>query len=139
MISYLKILESAYSTAKNKYKAKKFSLEDLVSDLASANLIDAEQTKKLGMFYNEILKDARFIYCGNKQWCLREYLKLSEVNSYKNSLFDIVENAGDMDGDASLEPSASVLIDDADLDNVDAVDESATAGVVSQGTVDGEE
>jgi DNA-directed RNA polymerase delta subunit len=67
MISYLKILESAYSTAKNKYKAKKFSLEDLVSDLASANLIDAEQTKKLGMFYNEILKDARFIYCGNKQ------------------------------------------------------------------------
>jgi hypothetical protein len=44
-----------------------------------------------------------------------------------------------MDGDASLEPSASVLIDDADLDNVDAVDESATAGVVSQGTVDGEE
>jgi DNA-directed RNA polymerase delta subunit len=67
MASYLQILESAYSLAKNKYKSNSFTIDSLISEMQNNDILDKSEHNAFGLFYNEILKDTRFIYCGNKK------------------------------------------------------------------------
>lgn len=73
-------INNLYVIVKSFPKKKNFTIFEFI-DLININ---NEEIKKndFSKFYEELLNDNRFIYIGNSQWTLREYLNKKEINEY---------------------------------------------------------
>lgn len=82
------IITLAYELAKTKYKNKPFTFEQLWADLIKKAKLDAEEQKIVGHVYTCMLQDHRFIFIGNHEWKVREFLKEAEQASLSHALYD---------------------------------------------------
>ncbi|XQP55832.1 MAG: DNA-directed RNA polymerase subunit delta [Mycoplasmoidaceae bacterium] len=82
------IITLAYELAKTKYHNKPFTFEQLWADLIKKARLDAEEQKIVGHVYTCMLQDHRFIFIGNHQWKIREFLKESEQAALSHALYD---------------------------------------------------
>lgn len=82
------IITLAYELAKTKYKNKPFTFQQLWTDLIKKAKLDAEEQKIVGHVYTCMLQDHRFIFIGNHEWKVREFLKESEQAALSHALYD---------------------------------------------------
>lgn len=92
------IITLAYELAKTKYKNKAFTFEALWKELTKKARLDKDEQAQAGLVYATMLQDRRFIFVGNQQWQIREFLTQEEQNKFSNALFDfnlVVEEEGE--------------------------------------------
>lgn len=82
------IITLAYELAKTKYKNKPFTFEQLWADLVKKARLDAEEQKIVGHVYTCMLQDHRFIFIGNHEWKIREFLTEAEQAALSHALYD---------------------------------------------------
>lgn len=82
------IITLAYELAKTKYKNKPFTFQQLWNDLVKKARLDAQEQKIVGHVYTCMLQDHRFIFIGNHEWKVREFLKESEQAALSHALYD---------------------------------------------------
>lgn len=82
------IITLAYELAKTKYKNKSFTFEQLWSDLVKKAKLDKDEQKIAGYVYTCLLQDHRFIFIGNREWKIREFLTLDEQAASIHALYD---------------------------------------------------
>lgn len=82
------IITLAYELAKTKYKNKPFTFQQLWNDLVKKAKLDAQEQKIVGHVYTCMLQDHRFIFIGNHEWKVREFLKESEQAALSHALYD---------------------------------------------------
>lgn len=82
------IITLAYELAKTKYKNKPFTFKQLWTDLVKKAKLDEEEQKVVGHVYTCMLQDHRFIFIGNHEWKVREFLKESEQAALSHALYD---------------------------------------------------
>lgn len=82
------IINNAYLVAKAKYEKKAFTFQNLWKELVKKLKLDEEEQAQVGQVYASMLQDHRFIFAGNNQWKLREYLTLEEQAELSNALYD---------------------------------------------------
>ncbi len=82
------IITLAYELAKTKYKNKPFTFQQLWADLVKKAKLDAEEQKIVGHVYTCMLQDHRFIFIGNHEWKVREFLKEAEQAALSHALYD---------------------------------------------------
>lgn len=117
-----RLVDMAYSLAKEKYSNKKFSYPDLWKSLIKkTKLTEEEQQANNGSLYTDILQDPRFIFVGNKVWRLKEYITREEIAALENSLYDFTQEPTDYvigteeDSDSSINEEVNVEDDYIDL------------------------
>lgn len=82
------IITLAYELAKTKYKNKPFTFEQLWADLVKKARLDKDEQKIVGHVYTCLLQDHRFIFIGNHEWKVREFLKQDEQAALSHALYD---------------------------------------------------
>lgn len=82
------IITLAYELAKTKYKNKPFTFQQLWTDLVKKARLDAQEQKIVGHVYTCMLQDHRFIFIGNHEWKVREFLKEAEQAALSHKLYD---------------------------------------------------
>lgn len=82
------IINNAYLVAKAKYEKKAFTFQNLWKELIKKLKLDEEEQAQVGQVYASMLQDHRFIFAGNNQWKLREYLTLEQQAELSNALYD---------------------------------------------------
>lgn len=82
------IITLAYELAKTKYKNKPFTFEQLWNDLVKKARLDKDEQKIVGHVYTCMLQDHRFIFIGNHEWKVREFLKEAEQAALSHKLYD---------------------------------------------------
>lgn len=82
------IISNIYDLAKEKYGKKPFTFEQLWKELVKKLKLDKDEQAQVGHVYSSMLQDHRFIFSGNNQWKLREYLTLEEQADLSNALYD---------------------------------------------------
>lgn len=84
------INEIAYEIAKQEFKDKEFSFDDLATKVVKrikASTKDVATVK--GELYSEIMQDTNFLYLGKKVWRLREYVDQTNLKrTLASSLYD---------------------------------------------------
>ncbi|MBQ0045332.1 MAG: DNA-directed RNA polymerase subunit delta [Mycoplasma sp.] len=115
------IITLAYELAKTKYKNKPFTFEQLWNDLVKKARLDAQEQKIVGHVYTCMLQDHRFIFIGNHEWKVREFLKESEQAALSHALYDFkqeqeaeAKRLADLNDKAMLEQEA--YYDEEDLE-----------------------
>lgn len=87
------IITLAYELAKTKYKNKPFTFQQLWTDLIKKAKLDKDEQKNVGHVYTCMLQDHRFIFIGNHQWKVREFLKEDEQAALSHALYDFTQEA----------------------------------------------
>ena len=82
------MIDLAYDLARTKYQKKAFTFNQLWKDLIKKVRLDVEEQEMVGIVYTQMLQDHRFIFIGNDEWKLREYLTVDEQNGLANKLYD---------------------------------------------------
>lgn len=82
------IITLAYELAKTKYKNKPFTFKQLWTDLVKKARLDKDEQAIVGHVYTCLLQDHRFIFIGNHEWKVREFLKESEQAALSHALYD---------------------------------------------------
>lgn len=82
------IISNIYDLAKDKYGKKPFTFQQLWKELVKKLKLDKDEQAQVGHVYSSMLQDHRFIFSGNNQWKLREYLTLDEQDKLSNALYD---------------------------------------------------
>lgn len=82
------IITLAYELAKTKYKNKPFTFKELWTDLIKKAKLDKDEQKIVGHVYTCMLQDHRFIFIGNHEWKIREFLKEEEQAALSHALYD---------------------------------------------------
>lgn len=82
------IISHAYELAKVKYGKKGFTFENLWKELVKKLKLDKDEQKQAGHVYSSMLQDNRFIFAGNNQWKLREFLTVAQQKELSNALYD---------------------------------------------------
>lgn len=115
------IITLAYELAKTKYKNKPFTFEQLWNDLVKKARLDEQEQKIVGHVYTCMLQDHRFIFIGNHEWKVREFLKESEQAALSHALYDFkqeqeaeAKRLADLNDKAMLEQEA--YYDEEDLE-----------------------
>ncbi len=115
------IITLAYELAKSKYKNKPFTFEQLWADLIKKARLDKDEQKIVGHVYTCMLQDHRFIFIGNHEWKVREFLKEAEQASLSHALYDFkqeqeaeAKRLADLNDKAMLEQEA--FYDEEDLE-----------------------
>ncbi|MDR2557266.1 MAG: hypothetical protein LBC33_00290 [Mycoplasmataceae bacterium] len=104
MPSYQILINEAYNAAKSKFGKNPFTFNELVN-LVKSSPDFADISGKLGYLYNELLKDTRFLYVGNKNWVIKAFLTIPEINAYRNSLYDLKIDGNDVPADLNFNNS----------------------------------
>lgn len=87
------IITLAYELAKTKYKNKPFTFDQLWADLIKKAKLDKDEQKNVGHVYACMLQDHRFIFIGNHEWKVREFLKEAEQAALSHALYDFTQEA----------------------------------------------
>lgn len=87
------IITLAYELAKTRYKNKPFTFDQLWTDLIKKAKLDKDEQKIVGHVYTCMLQDHRFIFIGNHQWKVREFLKEQEQANLSHALYDFKQEA----------------------------------------------
>lgn len=82
------IITLAYEMAKTKYKDKPFTFEQLWADLIKKAKLDKDEQQNVGHVYTCMLQDHKFIFIGNHQWKVREFLTQTEQAELSHALYD---------------------------------------------------
>ncbi len=82
------IISNIYDLAKDKYGKKPFTFQQLWKELIKKLKLDKDEQAQVGHVYSSMLQDHRFIFAGNNEWKLREYLTLDEQAELSNALYD---------------------------------------------------
>lgn len=82
------IITLAYELARTKYKNKPFTFEQLWADLIKKAKLDKDEQAIVGHVYTCMLQDHRFIFIGNREWKVREFLKTEEQSQLSHALYD---------------------------------------------------
>lgn len=82
------LITLAYELAKTKYKNKPFTFEHLWADLVKKAKLDKDEQKNAGYVYTCMLQDRRFIFVGNKEWQIREFLTIEQQKEQSHKLYD---------------------------------------------------
>ena len=93
------LIDLAYELAKTKYKDKAFTFEQLWKELVKKCRLDKDEQNLAGHIYTTMLQDHRFIFTGNGEWKIREFLKLDEQQTLSNALYDFKSAEEDLDDD----------------------------------------
>lgn len=81
------IISHAYELAKDKYGKKAFTFENLWKELVKKLKLDKDEQKQVGQVYSSMLQDNRFIFAGDNQWKLREFLTVEQQKDLSNALY----------------------------------------------------
>ena len=82
------IITLAYELAKTRYKNKPFTFEQLWTDLIKKAKLDKDEQQIVGHVYTCMLQDHRFIFIGNHEWKVREFLTEAEQIDLAHKLYD---------------------------------------------------
>lgn len=89
------IISNIYDLAKDKYGKKPFTFQQLWKELVKKLKLDKDEQAQVGHVYSSMLQDHRFIFAGNNEWKLREYLTLDEQAQLSNALYDFKQEESD--------------------------------------------
>ena len=82
------LITLAYELAKTKYKDKPFTFEKLWTELIKKAKLDKDEQAIVGHVYTCMLQDHRFIFIGNSQWRVREFLNEEEIAALNHAMYD---------------------------------------------------
>lgn len=126
------IIDLAYELARTKYRNKAFTFLQLWKELIKKCKLDEQEQKDAGHVYTQMLQDHRFIFAGNSEFKVREFLKLEDQNSLSNAIYDFqqAEEEGD-DAEAAkkklrdAKAKEEIYYDDDDLETMSKESELA--------------
>jgi len=87
------LIDLAYELAKTKYNKKPFTFKQLWKELIKQARLDKEEQAQAGYVYTTMLQDNRFIFIGDSQWKITEFLTEEQISEYANALYDFKKEA----------------------------------------------
>ncbi len=82
------LIDVTYNFIKDKYVGNEFEFNVMWGQLIKKAKLSSDEQQDVGGLYTDMLQDTRFIFIGNGKWRLREFVPLSEIANFQNSLYD---------------------------------------------------
>jgi len=124
-------IDNVYELAKNEFANRNFTFQEL-NKLIQKNDSDTVLLANVGEFYNSLLEDPRFVFIGNRNWKLRDFLSFEEQKNIDKMLYNLKQSEEiNKNGENNLADSnVQNEIEDAEEENDDINDEAKLTSVI---------
>lgn len=87
-VEYLDLISQAKEIAETQFKAEPFSFDAIWKEVVKHFKISKQDEPNLiSRFYQDFLEDPNFVYLGERNWKLRDFMKFDEWNKISQAMF----------------------------------------------------